>query len=81
MENYNYLEHYGIKGQKWGIRRYQNYDGSYTQRGMTRYNKKLEKYQKADARYQNAKKSDGSRRELTQARYNRRVAKRQHQKT
>ena len=24
------LRHYGILGQKWGIRRYQNSDGSYT---------------------------------------------------
>lgn len=24
----NYLYHYGIKGQKWGVRRYQNKDGS-----------------------------------------------------
>ena len=23
-----YLEHHGIKGQKWGIRRFQNYDGT-----------------------------------------------------
>lgn len=24
----NYLKHHGIKGQKWGIRRFQNYDGT-----------------------------------------------------
>lgn len=33
-----YLAHHGILGMKWGIRRYQNYDGSYTKRGMKRYN-------------------------------------------
>ena len=27
------LMHYGIKGQKWGIRRYQNEDGSLTSAG------------------------------------------------
>lgn len=25
-----HLAHYGIKGMKWGVRRYQNTDGSYT---------------------------------------------------
>lgn len=27
------LYHYGIKGQKWGVRRYQNPDGTYTELG------------------------------------------------
>ena len=27
------LYHYGIRGQKWGVRRYQNEDGSYTDAG------------------------------------------------
>lgn len=31
------LYHYGIKGQKWGIRRYQNPDGSFTDEGLIRY--------------------------------------------
>ena len=31
------LMHFGIKGQKWGIRRYQNEDGSYTEAGKERY--------------------------------------------
>ena len=30
------LMHYGIKGQKWGIRRYQNKDGSLTEAGRKR---------------------------------------------
>lgn len=33
----NYLAHYGIKGQKWGIRRFQNKDGSLTAEGKERY--------------------------------------------
>lgn len=32
-----YLEHHGIKGQKWGIRRYQNEDGTLTKAGQARY--------------------------------------------
>lgn len=39
----NYLEHHGIKGQKWGIRRFQNEDGSYTPEGKERYGVKSEK--------------------------------------
>ena len=31
------LYHYGVKGQKWGIRRYQNPDGSLTDEGYARY--------------------------------------------
>ena len=35
--NPNELYHHGIKGQKWGVRRYQNYDGSLTSAGKLRY--------------------------------------------
>ena len=34
----NYLEHHGIKGQKWGIRRFQNKDGTRTVAGKARQN-------------------------------------------
>lgn len=33
----NYLAHYGIMGMKWGVRRYQNADGSLTAAGKERY--------------------------------------------
>lgn len=36
------LYHYGVKGQRWGVRRYQNEDGSYTSEGLKR------RYQNAD---------------------------------
>ena len=33
----DYLYHHGIKGQKWGVRRWQNKDGSLTKRGKEHY--------------------------------------------
>lgn len=33
----NQLMHHGIKGMKWGVRRYQNKDGSLTPAGKKRY--------------------------------------------
>lgn len=38
------LYHSGIKGQKWGVRRYQNEDGTLTDAGKARYNKEGKKY-------------------------------------
>jgi hypothetical protein len=32
----SYLIHYGIEGQKWGVRRFQNEDGTYTDSGLLR---------------------------------------------
>ena len=37
------LKHWGIIGMKWGIRRYQNEDGSLTPEGKERYLKNLQK--------------------------------------
>lgn len=47
------LYHHGIKGQKWGIRKYQNEDGTLTDAGKVRYNsdgskKKLERMSDAE---------------------------------
>lgn len=44
-----YLAHHGIKGQKWGVRRYQNTDGSLTAVGKKRY------AQTADGSYRTTK--------------------------
>ncbi len=43
-----YLCHHGIKGQRWGVRRYQNSDGSYTEAGKKRYSQGVYNYKEAD---------------------------------
>lgn len=48
--NYNDIYHHGIKGQRWGIRRYQNPDGSLTPAGEKHYGKKLDKLTKKAAK-------------------------------
>ena len=40
------LYHFGIKGVKWGVRRYQNKDGSLTSAGKKRYSKEYKKQAK-----------------------------------
>lgn len=42
-KNDNELYHYGVKGQKWGVRRYQNPDGTLTPKGKARLNTYKEK--------------------------------------
>lgn len=37
------LVHYGVRGMKWGVRRYQNKDGSFTPAGRAREQTKKEK--------------------------------------
>ena len=45
-----YLAHHGIKGQKWGVRRYQNLDGSLTALGRIHYGvgKRYSRYSKIE---------------------------------
>lgn len=49
------LMHYGVRGMKWGVRRYQNYDGSYTQKGVARFKSAESKYDSAKKTYDSAK--------------------------
>lgn len=58
------LMHYGIKGQKWGIRRFQNEDGTFNEAGKQRYfgkgsgNKPVGRSLKAKVDKINAKKEN-----------------------
>ena len=65
----DYLAHHGIKNQKWGQRRFQNYDGSLTSEGRKRYGvgesnlskrekKQAEKAAKQRAKANSKKKAD-----------------------
>lgn len=69
------LYHYGVKGMKWGVKRYRNFAGSYTQAGVKRFDKSLSKFEKANDRYKTAKKSGSSKIEITNARLAKKQAK------
>lgn len=67
MENTTYsdeLQHHGTKGMRWGIRRYQNKDGSLTPAGQKRYNKEVEKLKKETEKVKEAEKAAANRKKV-----------------
>lgn len=58
------LEHSGIKGMRWGVRRYQNKDGTLTDLGKKRYardakEKEYDKYDESTRTYYKSSKKNG----------------------
>lgn len=49
-----YLAHHGVKGMKWGVRRFQNKDGSLTSVGKRRYGHESQKNGQKDAQQTSA---------------------------
>ena len=55
----NYIKHHGIKGQQWGVRRFQKEDGSLTPAGEKRYTLKNTRFSESvDVKKTKPKKSE-----------------------
>lgn len=67
MWSYNYsdeLYHHGIKGQRWGIRRYQNKDGTLTPAGKKRAAKLESEYEKVTGKKMGSSSSSNSKKSM-----------------
>lgn len=55
--NSTWLAHHGVIGMKWGVRRYQNADGSYTKRGLEHYRNTEKRYDEKNTAYKSVKQA------------------------
>jgi ribosomal protein S30 len=62
-----YLQHWGIKGMKWGVRRYQNKDGSLTDAGKKRRNTEYDGLNEKQRKKYKADPEEWARRDNTAA--------------
>ena len=83
MDREHELYHHGIKGMKWGVRRYQNKDGSLTLAGKKRYaidsafeeyEREIEDIEKPYKRGQNLSKADMDREAAVEKKFSDAVA-------
>lgn len=70
LNNDDELTHWGTKGMKWGIRRYQNKDGSLTPAGKKRYDREMERIKAETKRLKNQQRTATKLKKLEDAKKN-----------